>query len=609
MISVETYEAWPNLCALFFDTADKLGDKPCMWAKPRGGAYRALSWRETETRIGELSRGLRGLGVKPGDRVAMVAENRPEWLIAELAIIAAGAIAVPAYTTNTVDDHVHILDNAGVTAAIVSSAQLAKTLLPAALRSNGCKTVIAIEEPQLAQSVAKVTVHLWDDVLAEGAKAEDDVRAMAARCKRGDTALIIHTSGTGGVPKGVMLSHGAILANCMGAFALLEKWIEPDREVFLSFLPLSHAYEHLAGLHMPLSIGAEIYYAESVDRLVENMAEVKPTIMTAVPRLYEAMHGRIQRTMATQKGLRKKMFERAVELGAKKYEHPGSLSFGERMVDALLDKLVRRKIAKRFGGRLKFFVSGGAPLNYDIGLFFTALGVRLLQGYGQTEAAPLIAANPPDGYKIHTVGPPVKGVEVKIEKDGEICVRGELVMKGYWNDEASTRAAIQDGWLHTGDIGFLDDNGHIQITDRKKDIIVNSGGDNIAPQRVEGFLTLQPEIGQAMVYGDKKPHLVALLVPEQDFVKDWARANKKEKRGLGDAAGDSDFHALVGEAVARVNKDLAQAERVRRFIVLGEAFSVENGMMTPSLKIRRHIIRDTFGQDLEALYAKGATVS
>jgi long-chain acyl-CoA synthetase len=605
MISVETYEAWPNLCALFFDTADTFGDRPCMWAKPRGGRYQALSWREMEARISQLSRGLRGLGVEPGDRVAIVADNRPEWFIAEQAIMAAGAIAVPAYTTNTVDDHVHILDNAGVTVAIVSSAQLAKSLLPAALRSNECKTVIAIEEPQLSQSVAKVTVHMWHDVLAEGSKAEDDVRAMAANCKRDDTAVIIHTSGTGGAPKGVMLSHGAILANCMGAYDLLEKWIEPGKEIFLSFLPLSHAYEHMAGLYMPLSIGAEIYYAESVERLVENMAEVKPTIMTAVPRLYEAMHGRIQRTMANQKGLKKKMFERAVELGAKKYEDPDSLGFGERIVNALLDKLVRAKIAKRFGGRLKFFVSGGAPLNYDIGLYFTALGVRLLQGYGQTEAAPLIAANPPDGYKIHTVGPPVKGVEVKIESDGEICVRGELVMKGYWNDEASTKAVIHDGWLHTGDIGFLDDNGHIQITDRKKDIIVNSGGDNIAPQRVEGFLTLQPEIGQAMVYGDQKPHLVALLVPEQDFVRDWARAHKKEKRNMNEVAADSDFHALVGEAVARVNKDLAQAERVRRFIVLGEPFSVENGMMTPSLKIRRHIIRDAFGKDLEALYAKG----
>ncbi|MEJ2121444.1 MAG: AMP-dependent synthetase/ligase [Alphaproteobacteria bacterium] len=577
MISVETYEAWPNLCALFFDTADTFGDRPCMWAKPRGGRYQALSWREMEARISQLSRGLRGLGVAPGDRVAIVAENRPEWFIAEQAIMAAGAIAVPAYTTNTVDDHVHILDNAGVSVAIVSSAQLAKSLLPAALRSNECKTVIAIEEPQLAQSVAKVKVHMWDDVLAEGTKAQDDVRAMAAKCKRGDTAVIIHTSGTGGAPKGVMLSHGAILANCMGAYDLLEKWIEPGKEIFLSFLPLSHAYEHMAGLYMPLSIGAEIYYAESVERLVENMAEVKPTIMTAVPRLYEAMHGRIQRTMATQKGLKKKMFERAVALG----------------------------VAKRFGGRLKFFVSGGAPLNYDIGLYFTALGVRLLQGYGQTEAAPLIAANPPDGYKIHTVGPPVKGVEVKIESDGEICVHGELVMKGYWNDEASTKAVIHDGWLHTGDIGFLDDNGHIQITDRKKDIIVNSGGDNIAPQRVEGFLTLQPEIGQAMVYGDQKPHLVALLVPEQDFVRDWAREQKKDKRNMNEVAADSDFHALVGEAVARVNKDLAQAERVRRFIVLGEPFSVENGMMTPSLKIRRHIIKDAFGEDLEALYAKG----
>jgi len=608
MISTETYEAWPNLCALFFDTADTMGDAPCMWSKTRGKPYASLSWRDVETRISQLSRGLRGLGVKPGHRVALICDNRPEWPIAELAIMAAGAIAVPAYTTNTVDDHVHILNNSGAMLAIVSSAQLAKSVLPAALRSKDCKTVIAIEEPDIAQSIAKVKVHAWDDVLAAGAEAEDDVRAQAAKCKRGDTCIIIHTSGTGGAPKGVMLSHGAILANCMGAYDLLEKWLDLGKEVFLSFLPLSHAYEHMAGLYMPLSIGAQIYYAESVDRLVENMAEVKPTIMTAVPRLYEAMHGRIQRTMVNQKGLKKKLFERAVALGAKAYENPGSLSFGERIMNGLLDRLVRKKVAGRFGGRLKFFVSGGAPLNHDIGLFFTALGVRLLQGYGQTEAAPLISANPPVGYKIHTVGPPAKGVEVKIAEDGEICVKGELVMNGYWDDDASTKAAIKKGWLHTGDIGFLDEDNHIQITDRKKDIIVNSGGDNVAPQRVEGFLTLQPEIGQAMVFGDKRPHLVALLVPEQDFVTDWAKANGK-KRGIAEAAGDSDFHALVGEAVARVNKDLTQAERVRRFIVVSEPFSVENAMLTPSMKIRRHVIKDTFGADLEALYGKVAKAS
>jgi long-chain acyl-CoA synthetase len=331
------------------------------------------------------------------------------------------------------------------------------------------------------------------------------------------------------------------------------------------------------------------------------MAEVRPTIITAVPRLYEAIHARIQRGLATQKGLKKKLFQRALELGTKRYEDPQSLSLGERILDKLLDRLVRAKVAKRFGGRLKFFISGGAPLNHDIGLYFTALGVKILQGYGQTEAAPLISGNRPDGIKIHTVGPPVKGVEVKIAEDGEICVAGEMVMQGYWDDAAATKEVIKGDWLHTGDIGLIDNDNHIQITDRKKDIIVNSGGDNIAPQRVEGFLTLQPEIGQAMVYGDKRPHLVALLVPEIDFVGDWAKKAGK-KNDFAAIAKDSDFHEQLAEAVSRVNKDLAVAERVRRFIIVGDPFSVENGMMTPSMKIRRHVIKKSFGKVLDGLY-------
>ena len=604
MFGVETYEQWQNLCAVFYDGADRFGDKPFLWTKI-AGKYRSLSWAETAKQISLLSRGLRSLGIEQGDRVVLVAENRPEWPISELAIMAAGAIAVPAYTTNTVDDHIHILNNSGAKAVIVSSAQLAKNLLPAALRSKTCKIVVAIEEPHVTQSLAKVTLHKWDDVLKTGGTLPDDVREMAAKVKRTDTAVIIHTSGTGGAPKGVMLSNGAIIANCMGAYDLLRDDIEYAEEVFLSFLPLSHSYEHMAGQFVAISIGAQIYYAESVDKLVGNMAEVRPTIMTAVPRLYEAIRARIQRGIADQKGLKKKLFLRALKLGAKRYEDPESLTLGERVVDKLLDRLVRAKVAKRFGGRLKFFVSGGAPLNYDIGLYFTALGVKLLQGYGQTEAAPLISGNKPDGIKIHTVGPPVKGVEVKIAEDGEICVSGEMVMQGYWGDIAATKEVIKDDWLHTGDIGLIDNDNHIQITDRKKDIIVNSGGDNIAPQRVEGFLTLQPEIGQAMVYGDKRPHLVALLVPEIDFVGDWAKKAGK-RNNLAAIAKDSDFHEQVAEAVSRVNKDLAVAERVRRFIVVGNPFSVENGMMTPSMKIRRHIIKKTFGKDLDGLYKTGA---
>jgi long-chain acyl-CoA synthetase len=604
MIGVETYRGWQSLTQMFFETADRLGDRPFLWAK-RDGRFQPTTWRETAEAVGRLSRGLRARGVGRGDRVAIVAENRPEWLIGELAALAAGAVAVPAYTTNTTDDHIHILNNSGAKAAIVSRQKLADALLPAALRSVACRLVVTIEPLRLSQTVGPVRVVAWQDLLAEGDGRPDDVRAEAAKAKRTDTAVIIHTSGTGGTPRGVMLSHGAIIANCMGAYHLLQEHLVYDGEVLLSFLPLSHSYEHMAGQFLALSVGAQIYYAESVDHLVANMAEVRPTIMTAVPRLYEVMHARVERAMANTKGFRKWLFGKALALGRKRYEAPKSLSLGERLLDALCERLVRAKVRARFGGRLKFFVSGGAPLNHDIGLYFTALGVRLLQGYGLTEASPVISANPPVGYKIHTVGPPLYGVEVRIADDGEILVRGENVMQGYYGDEAATRQVVRDGWLHTGDIGVIDKDGHIQITDRKKDIIINSGGDNIAPQRVEGFLTLQPEIAQAMVYGDRRPHLVALLVPAAELVDGWARKHGGNG-GLAAAAEDPQFRELIAEAVARVNKQLGTAERVRRFALAREEFSVANGMMTPSLKIRRHVIKQTYEPVLEALYdAKG----
>jgi long-chain acyl-CoA synthetase len=604
MISVDSYRGWRSLTHMFFETADRLGDRPFLWAK-RDGRFQPLSWRETADAAGRLSRGLRAHGIGRGDRVAIVAENRPEWLIGEIAVLAAGAIAVPAYTTNTPDDHRHILNNSGAKAAIVSRQKLADALLPAALKSASCKLVVTVEPLRLSQTVGQVRVVGWQDLLAEGAALPDDVRAEAAKSARTDTAVIIHTSGTGGVPRGVMLSHGAIIANCMGAYHLLQDHLDYDAEVLLSFLPLSHSYEHMAGQFLALSVGAQIYYAESVDHLVANMAEVRPTIMTAVPRLYEVMHARIQRATATTTGLKKWLFDKALELGRKRYEAPGSLTLGERLIDAVVERLVRAKVRRRFGGRLKFFVSGGAPLNHDIGLYFTALGVRLLQGYGLTEASPVISANPPVGYKIHTVGPPLYGVEVRIADDGEILVRGENVMQGYYGDETATRQVIRDGWLHTGDIGVIDGDGHIQITDRKKDIIINSGGDNVAPQRVEGFLTLQPEIAQAMVYGDRRPHLVALIVPDAEMVAGWARKNGRAP-GLAAVIDDPQFRELIAEAVARVNKQLGNAERVRRFALAREEFSVANGMMTPSLKIRRHVIKKTYEPMLEALYdAKG----
>ncbi|MBI10635.1 MAG: long-chain fatty acid--CoA ligase [Rhodospirillaceae bacterium] len=581
------YDSIRNLPAMFFERAQRRGDETCLASKPSEN-WATLSWATVAEQVSALSRGLRTLNVEPGDRVVIVAENRPEWAIADLAIMAAGAISVPAYVTNTPDDHLHILSDSGAKLAIVSTNALAARLMPAVQRSSEINTVIAIDADIMGTQGAHIV--RWADTLEAGRALPDDVAERIDGINRKDASCIIYTSGTGGMPKGVLLSHGAILCNCKGAYDLLSELCNfaEDGERFLSFLPLSHSYEHTAGLHFALSIGAEIYYAQGIDRLVGNMAETAPTIMTAVPRLYEAIHGRIINGVQQAGGLKEKMFMKAVELGRKRYENPASLSYMDNVFDAALDKLVRAKVAERFGGRLKAFVSGGAPLNPEIGTFFISLGVRILQGYGQTESAPVISCNPVDGVRIHTVGPALTGVTVKIAEDGEILVQGELLMDGYWNNPDATAEVLIDGWLHTGDIGVLDADGYIQITDRKKDIIVNAGGDNISPQRVEGMLTIEPEISQAMVFGDRRPHLVALLVPDEDLIKTVGSEDELQSR--------------LSDAVDRVNQKLNMIERIRRFTIAHEAFTTDNEMMTPSMKIRRHVINAEYGKALEGLY-------
>jgi long-chain acyl-CoA synthetase len=594
------YHTCPNLAAMFFDWAAQKGERPFLWVK-RDGAYRPISWRAASADVRALARGLRALGVGRGDRVALVAENRPEWTIADLAIMAAGAITVPAYTTHTAEDHRHVLANSGAKAVIVSTASLALRLLPAADQISTISAIITME-PLSRGQLSHAEIHLWAEVLARGAELPDQVDGWVAAVGRDDIACLIYTSGTGGVPKGVMTTHANIFANCYGAFRLLET-IGLGDDVFLCFLPLSHSYEHTAGMMFPISLGAEIYFAEGAETLAANMQEARPTIMTAVPRLYETMHQRIQRGMERQSDLRRRLFALALRLGIKRLDATGSLSPLDRALDLVAELLVRRKVRQRFGGRLKAMVSGGAPLNPEIGRFFLALGVRLLQGYGQTEASPVVSANPPKRIKIDTVGPPLEGVEVRIAEDGEVLVRGQLVMKGYWNDPEATQRAVADGWLHTGDVGELDADGYIRITDRKRDFIKNSGGEMLSPARVEGHLTLQPEIGQAMVFGDRQPYLVAVLVPHPELIESIAQ-RRGIKPDLAALVQDGELQRVVGAAVARVNADLAPVERVRRFILANEPFTTANGQMTPTLKIKRHAIRHAYGEALLALYER-----
>jgi long-chain acyl-CoA synthetase len=587
------YHTCPNLAAMFFEQAARRGERPFLRLK-LDGRYRPISWQEAARQVTHLARGLRALGIERGDRVALVAENRPEWMIADLAVIAAGAITVPAYTTHTVEDHRHVLANSGAKAVIVSTAALAHRVMPAADQVSTIASIIALEPPSSGQ-LSHAEIYRWDEVMAKGEARSDDVSAWVGAIARDDIACLIYTSGTGGVPKGVMTTHANILANCYGAYRLLET-IGLGDEVFLCFLPLSHSYEHTAGMMFPISLGAEIYFAEGAETLAVNMQEARPTIMTAVPRLYETMHQRILRAMERQSGVRARLFNLALRLGKKRLDDPEGLTIGERVLDLLAELLVRRKVRHRFGGRLKAMVSGGAPLNPEIGRFFLALGVRLLQGYGQTEAAPVVSANPPKRIKIETVGPPLAGVEVRIADDGEILVRGAGVMKGYWNDPEATQRALAGSWLHTGDIGATDEDGYITITDRKRDFIKSSGGDMISPARVEGYLTLQPEIGQAMVFGDRRPYLVAVIVPGAELMERFGG----ERSAL--AGADGELHRIIGAAVARVNAELSPVERVRRFILAAEPFTTTNGQMTPTLKIKRHAIRQAYGEGLQALY-------
>ncbi len=579
---MDSYPTWPNLAAMMFGLARTWPDKPLLRAY-RDGRWDSVTWGAFGRLAASCARQLRAAGVSAGDRVVICAENRPEYPIAETALMAIRAVPVPAYVTNTVADHAHILRDSGARAAIVSSATLAGRLREAGRLAGGLDLLVIMDGPGDAAGGAPPPPELppegvllpWSALVTDTAPA-DDIALEAAGIAPTALACLIYTSGTGGAPKGVMLPHRSILSNCRGAFELLRPLRLKD-ETYLSYLPASHSYEHTVGQFFLPSIGTEIVYARGVEHLAADLLTVRPTIMTVVPRVLEVIRNRVLTQVARQTPLRQRLFRRAMEIGLKRLDAE-RLTVAERLLDPMLDRLVRAKVRARFGGRLVAACSGGARLEPEVGRFFLALGLKILQGYGQTEAGPIVSANPPDAIRIDTVGRVLEGVDLRIAEDGEILVSGDLVMDGYWGRPDETAAVIQSGWLHTGDVGELDDAGYLRITDRKKDLIVLSGGENVSPAKVEGMLMAEPEIAQAVVAGDGRAGLTALVV-----------------------AADGYDDVAVALAVNRTNHRLSVTERIRKHAIV-PAFTVDNGLLTPTQKICRMLVIRANAQTLATLH-------
>ena len=541
--------------------------------------FEIYTWSETRSYTLKLAKYLSEKNVNKGDRVLIVSENRPEWLIADLAILFNGAIAVPNYTTYTINDFAFTINDCKPVGLIVSNDQLLNKILEACKKINyKFNFIIYLNENKLEEAQNIIN---FSDIKKKEINEELALSFFKKKNKdllRVDPACIIYTSGTQGTPKGVILSHGGILKNCEGALEFLD-FIKNSRSTFLTWLPLSHSYEHTVQF-VQLTLGAKIFYSESLDKLMNNLKIAKPTIMTAVPRFYTNLVNKIKINLQNQSNLKKIIFQKTLQLGEKKVLGV-QMSFFEKIVNFILDLIVRKKIKNQFGGKIKAFISGGGPLDYNVGLFLNSLGLSTLQGYGLTEASPVVSCNPINKIKIDTVGKIFKEVSVNIASDGEILVKGENLMLGYWNNKTETEKIIKNGWLYTGDIGEIDNEGYLKITDRKKDIIVNAGGDNIAPSKIENLLANYPEIIQSYIYGDKKNYLVALIVVSKEL------EDRKNK---------------IKVTIDKVNQELSIIEKIKKFIIIDDPFTIENQMLTPTMKIRRHQIKKVFGEQLEKLY-------
>lgn len=588
-----------TLIQFFLETVAK-HDKAAQFMRKTTGGWESLSARRALADVESLGLGLRGLGVEPGDHVAILSENRYEWAISDLAILGLGAASVPIYTTLTAEQVRYILDNAEAELVIVSTdSQLAKvrSILD---RLPRLQNVLIIDGNPGDDPRVKRFSSVLERGAAARAQAPGAFAEAAARVKPDDLATIIYTSGTTGEPKGAMLTHHNIVSNAEACLSSVIR-LEPT-DTSLSFLPLSHIFERMGGFYCMIRGGVTIAYAQGIDTVAQDALDVKPTVMTAVPRFYEKIYGRVMESAASMPPLRRRLFDwgigRLARRARARFEGRADDGFFAR----LADRLVASKIRARVGGRLRFCISGGAPLGAPVMEFFFAIGIPVIEGYGLTETSPVICLNPPGKEKPGSVGPPIPGVELRIADDGEILTRGPHVMRGYFKNEAATREAITDGWFHTGDVGHLDRDGYLVITDRLKDLLVTAGGKKVAPQPIELKLKTSRWVAEAVLLGDRRPFVACLIAPDFDSLAHEARARgwtEPSAELLRRAEVLAIFQGLIDEA----NKSLAPFEQIKRFALLERPLTQETGEITPSLKVKRRVVAEKFSGLIEGLYA------
>ena len=562
-----------NLPELFYFQADKNENNQHLLKLDTNNQITSMSWLETKNLTNKIHNFLTNQHLDDLERVLLVSENRPEWMASDIAIMSNKLISVPNYTTYTSRDFEHILNDCQPAGLIVSNKNLLQTILTASEKVKyNFKFILCFDDFE-DNSISNL-VFLKDLLVINDNNHRDKIKEI----KREDPACIIYTSGTQGLPKGVILSHGGILSNCEGAYELLKTIKSPDL-TFLTWLPLSHSYEH-AVQFVQIILEAKVFYNKSIETLLPTIKIAKPHIMTAVPRFYNNLHAKMMINLKNQSNFKQNLFNKTIQLGTKKFKNI-KLSFIDQIINSILDKLVRKKVKNNFGGRLEAFISGGGPLDGQVGEALNALGLKTLQGYGLTETSPVVSCNLLNKVKVDTVGPIFPGVEVKLSEDGEILVKGENLMLGYWNNKEATEQTIKDGWLYTGDIGEFDEDNYLKITDRKKDIIVSLGGDNIAPSKIENLLTLSPDIEQSCVFGEQKNYIAALIILSPDS-----------------KATNEDIQKYINE----INKDLTQPEKIKKFTFIDEPFTIENNLMTPTMKVRRHEVQKKYQNQIDQLF-------